>query len=117
MRDTLLTNCPNCGGELTGDGFCAYCKTKVRYANEIILEDEGWFTENDIEIMIKRKIGDTVYLVPFVGSLTEIEQDFCIDNRYIEYEDKKTLISLIHKSPEVSITFRGTMKKIPVKHL
>jgi hypothetical protein len=115
MKDTLLINCPNCGGELTGDGFCAYCKTKVRYANEIILEDEDWFTGNDVEIMIKRKIGDTVYLVPFVGSLTEIKQDFYTDNYYIEYDDKK--IPIRNSSPEVTLTFHGTMKKIPVKHL
>jgi len=111
MRDILLTNCPNCGGELTGDGFCAYCKTKVRYANEIILEDEDWFTGNDVEIMIKRKIDDTVYLVPFVGSLTEIKQDFYTDDYYIEYD------AIRNGSPEVTLTFRGTMKKIPVKHL
>lgn len=115
MKDILLINCPNCGGELTGDGFCAYCKTKVRYANEIILEDEDWFTGNDVEIMIKRKTGDTVYLVPFVGSLTEIKQDFCTDDLYIEYDNKK--IPIRNSSPEVTITFRGTMKKIPVKHL
>ena len=57
----------------------------------------------------------TVYLVPFVGSLTEIKQDFCTDTCYVEYGNKT--VPFRNSSPEVTITFRGTMKKIPVKHL
>lgn len=34
----LIHNCPNCGAALTSDGYCNYCKTKIRYANIIELE-------------------------------------------------------------------------------
>lgn len=46
----LVTNCPNCGGELTPDGYCQYCNTKVRLANAMEIET-GQFVSKPVEII------------------------------------------------------------------
>ena len=51
----LITNCPNCGGELTSDGYCQYCNTKVRLANAMEIET-GQFVSKPVEIEIRVKL-------------------------------------------------------------
>lgn len=89
--DKLLHNCPNCGAPLTSDGYCEYCKTKIRYANHVeILNDFFW--RERVEMLIKIRNGDTTTLIPFVGHLTEMRGDAI---------------------PEVSLRFDGRFGKIP----
>lgn len=89
MKDyVLMHNCPNCGGTLTDDGFCEFCKTKIRYANEITLCESDYFTGNEVEILIKRKIGDSTYVVPFSGYLSEVHREVA-EPCYIEYGNER----------------------------
>lgn len=45
----MLTNCSNCGAPLTKDGWCDYCKTKVRLA---LYEIKPTIIGNDPEIKL-----------------------------------------------------------------
>lgn len=65
---TLLTNCPNCGGVLTGNK-CEYCGTHVRYANEVDIDFKG----KPIELVLNIKQGDTVTVLPMVGRINTVE--------------------------------------------
>lgn len=66
----MLTNCPNCGAALRSDGYCEYCKTKIRYANELEIES-GLFDRCEVEILLKHHNGDgTVVVAPFKGWLS-----------------------------------------------
>jgi len=67
----LLTNCPNCAGVLTSDGFCEYCNTKVRYANVLELSDMD--RGEIVEILIKMRDKDRVSVLPVKGFITSIE--------------------------------------------
>ena len=74
----LLTNCPNCGAPLTSDGYCFYCNTKVRYANEVEYQTfllNGCITDiAPTEIYFKFKADDgTLIVLPFVGKPENIE--------------------------------------------
>lgn len=100
----LLHNCPNCGGTLTDDGFCEFCKTKIRYANEMTLEDSDYFSGNEVEILIKRKVGDTTYVLPFVGYLSEIHREIS-EPHYIEYDGNR--IPFKCGSDRMKLTFDG----------
>ena len=100
----LLHNCPNCGGTLTDDGFCEFCKTKIRYANEMTLEDKDYFSGNEVEILIKRKVGDTTYVLPFIGYLSEIHREIA-EPVYCEYGNKT--VPFRQQSDRVKLTFEG----------
>lgn len=79
MNKVLQTNCPNCGGELTSDGFCTYCNTKVRYAN-ILEVNLGDYLMEPVEIEIKVKRGNELQIIPFKGHLvsyTANYESFC----------------------------------------
>lgn len=105
MRYTgmLVTNCPNCGGPLTSDGFCEYCKTKIRYANTIELES-GFlgFDMSEVEILLKCKKDDTTYLYPFVGRLRTIDIALRRDTLYVNHE------CVVSAAPDVELCFSGT---------
>lgn len=80
----LLTNCPNCGAPLSSDGYCEYCGTKARYANEVeynMLFSHGAINEIlPTEILFKMKAADgTLVVIPFYGRP---------ENITIEYEDR-----------------------------
>lgn len=68
----ILTNCPNCGAPLSSDGYCEYCKTKVRYVNEVeydTLLSSGTITEilpTEITFKFKGQNGEIV-VIPFIG--------------------------------------------------
>ena len=94
MSRLLLTNCPNCAGELDSDGFCPYCKTKVRYANELDIQgDSSWIGGNPVEIAIKVKRGDETVVYPFEGYLSSMNVSY-----YTPYV-----------LPNVELTFNGTL--------
>ncbi len=102
----LLHNCPNCGAALTSDGYCNYCKTKIRYANIIELEGlNPYGCREPVEILLKfkNKNGETL-LMPFIGNLDQL----CIsyDNDCL-YADNTPMF--IRSKPNVDISFSGTI--------
>ena len=69
----MLTNCPNCGAVLTKDGWCDYCKTKVRLANLMDIDQES-MKYRPVEILLRFKNPDgTLVLMPFQGCLSSVE--------------------------------------------
>lgn len=69
----MLTNCPNCGAPLTKDGWCDYCKTKVRLANLIDIDQESMHYR-PVEMLLRFKNPDgTLVLMPFMGYLANVE--------------------------------------------
>lgn len=78
MKNMMITNCPNCGGELTESGFCKYCKTHVRYENELNIG------KNDVvEILIKHHSTDKdgnncAIITPFRGYLVSFHEEIPI---------------------------------------
>ena len=95
MQRRLLTNCPNCAGELHSDGYCPYCKTKVRYANELDIQAGGLCYGDFVEIAINVKQGDKTIVYPFVGRIRSLEISHVIDSW-----------------PSVELIFDGTLKKL-----
>jgi hypothetical protein len=81
----MLTNCPNCGATLTKDGWCNYCKTKVRLANLMDIDRET-MQYRLVEILLRFKNPDgTLILMPFEGYLSEVDLNFPtidIESRY-----------------------------------
>lgn len=98
----LVANCPNCGGELTSDGYCQYCNTKVRLANAMEIET-GQFVSKPVEIEIRVKRGGETIIIPFEGYLQSIDMKF--DSVDIYYGDKKC--AHIPSRPSVDLTFSG----------
>lgn len=86
----LITNCPNCGGELTSDGYCQYCNTKVRLANAM-----------EIEIRVKR--GDETIIIPFEGYLQSIDMRY--ETTDIYFDNKK--YAYMPSRPSVDLAFSG----------
>lgn len=93
MSRQLLTNCPNCAGELNSDGTCPYCKTKVRYANELDIQAGSPWVDgyNPVEIAIKVKRGNETIVYPFEGYLSSMK---------VQHE--------AYMLPRVELTFNGT---------
>lgn len=72
----MLTNCPNCGATLTKDGWCDYCKTKVRLANLMDIDQES-MKYLPVEILLRFKNPDgALVLMPFQGHLSEVDVHF-----------------------------------------
>lgn len=69
----LLTNCPNCAGELEKGGYCRYCNTHVRMANELDINSNDF---NRIELMLNIKRGNETLLIPCVGYMADISVKF-----------------------------------------
>lgn len=98
----LVTNCPNCGGELTSDGYCQYCDTKVRLANAMEIET-GQFVSKPVEIEIRVKRGDETIIIPFEGYLQSIDIQY--ETTDIYFDNKKYAYML--NRPSVDLTFSG----------
>ena len=98
----LVTNCPNCGGELTSDGYCQYCNTKVRLANAMEIET-GQFVSKPVEIEIRVKQGDETIIIPFEGHLQSIDMKFDSVDIYADGKKYATLPS----RPSVDLAFSG----------
>ena len=83
----LLTNCPNCAGELLKDGYCYHCNTHVRMANELDIDYSNF---NRMEIMLNVKQGNETILIPCVGCIIGVSKHYS----YMEL-------------PEIEFTFKG----------
>jgi len=105
----MLINCPNCGAPLTSDGYCNYCKTKVRYANHLEIISDDIMHMRDVEILLKFKKGDTLSLIPFVGHVDALQVDY--DNTTL-YCDGSSYASFAN-NPTVHISFTGGIGSIP----
>lgn len=104
----MLINCPNCGAPLTSDGYCNYCKTKIRYANHLEIISDDIMRMPDVEILLKFKKDDTLTLIPFVGHVDELEFDYNTTDLYcdgIQY-------SSFANNPMVHISFSGGIGSI-----
>lgn len=111
----ILTNCPNCGAPLSSDGYCEYCKTKVRYINEVeydTLLSSGAITEIlPTEILFKFKAEDgSLVVIPFIGKP---------ENITIEYEDRcavgrggSTIMKIFAGPPTVRFEMVGNVSPI-----
>ena len=105
----MLINCPNCGAPLTSDGYCNYCKTKVRYANHLEIINDDVMHLRDVEILLKFKKGDTLTLIPFVGHVDELRCDY--DNTTLYCDN--SLYASFANNPTVHISFTGGIGNIP----
>lgn len=109
----LLSNCPNCGAPLRSDGYCEYCKTKIRYANHIEILN-GWEEiRNNVEILLKIERDNTTILVPFKGRLSQLTMENTSD--CFLYADDNPYCIMSH--PEVTLTFEGFLSEIPETEL
>lgn len=104
----MLINCPNCGAPLTSDGYCNYCKTKVRYANHLEIINDDITRAPDVEILLKFKKDDTLTLIPFVGHVDELQFEY--DSTTLYYDNQPMHIS---NNPTVHISFTGGIGSIP----
>ena len=98
----ILTNCPNCGGTLLDSGFCPYCKTKVRYENEITISNRC----KPVEILIKYiEEGDVpvAHMVSFRGTLTRVEEMYDPI-----YTDLGQGFHQLKNKPRITLEFEGT---------
>lgn len=112
---TLLTNCPNCGAPLSSNGYCSYCNTKVRYANELeyhTLFSHGCITEIlPTEIMFKFKNEDgSMVIIPFVGKPENIELTY---DSYDAVDHSGHILSSIHSAPTIKFDFTGSIGELP----
>ena len=112
---TLLTNCPNCGAPLSSDGYCSYCNTKARYANELeynTLFSCGRITEIlPTEIMFKFINEDgTMVIIPFVGKPENIELSY---DSYEAIGYGGHISSSFHSTPTVKFDFIGNVGELP----
>ena len=99
----LLINCPNCGAPLRGDGYCEYCDTQIRYANEVeLLNLDDIFMPNEVQIMFKVKKKDATLLIPFRGFVESIATSY---ERETFYADNTPILSAA--VPHVQIELDG----------
>lgn len=111
----MLTNCPNCGAPLNDNGYCSYCNTKVRYANEIeslvrMSQRKGITDLQPTEILFKfyDPESETVFLLPIVGKVDNISINY---NETCVYGSNYKIAS-IHSSPEVSLKIIGAVGEV-----
>lgn len=97
----LLTNCPNCGAPLRSDGYCEYCKTKIRYANEVELSRIG-HNIKPIEILLKFQENDGTVFMPVRGYVDTIEINRELESAYY-YEGAM----VTNRLTQVSFVFNG----------
>lgn len=108
----LMHNCPNCGAELTHNGYCEYCNTKIRYANS--LEIQSYFFRNEpVEILLKKMNPDgTMVVMPFIGRLENMEIHYEYDEVTTLYADNNPYYAVHASAPLISLNFEGTMGDI-----
>lgn len=97
----LLTNCPNCGGELLIDGVCPYCGTKVRYANELDIDRN----KNSIELILRIKKGNELLILPTCGIIEELSINY---SNYDGFYCDGTLVKTIGHT-EIDFSFHGVI--------
>lgn len=110
----MLTNCPNCGAPLTSEGYCEYCNTKARYANEVewSMFYHGAITDVlPTEVMFKFKADDgTTVVLPFYGKPVSIEIEDCDYSTANIQGD--TFFKYTVGPPTVRIEIEGTISKV-----
>ena len=109
MSNWLRTNCPNCGGNLTFDGKCPYCDTKIRAANEmrITLNDYLSFPDKiEIDIKVKQSDGN-VAVIPFIGHLESVTHH--IEPVYADYLGGKRVI--LNNGHELKLVLTGRARE------
>lgn len=90
----LVTNCPNCGAVLI-DGYCNYCNTKVRFANELDFEADR-FRTGHTEIMFHIKHDDgTIVIYPFIST------GMSFDYSFVSFDER----------PNIDIHFYGYLEQ------
>ena len=105
----LLHNCPNCGAQLTHNGYCEYCKTKIRYANSLEIESD-WFRNEPVEILLKKKNPDgTMVVMPFIGKLEDMRIRYEYGDVETLYADNNPYYTVRSSPPIVSLNFEGTI--------
>ena len=105
MQNKLTHNCPNCGAALRQDGFCEYCKTKIRYANVLELNLD-LFRNDIVEILItKRNRDESITLIPIEGRIRALNVESG-ENTTL-YADDKVVSTIVCQSPTVEIYFEG----------
>ena len=106
MRKMLITNCPNCGGELPQNGECKYCGTKVRFENELRVD-----SREPIEILIKRteryNWEEHIVLIPFNGFLIRMEEQLPELTAFPLCEREP--VCILPSRPIVNLEFEGTV--------
>lgn len=106
MRKMLITNCPNCGGELAHSGECEYCRTKVRLENELRVD-----SREPIEILIKRTERyngkEHITLIPFRGFLIRMEEQ--LPELTAFSLDERGPVCILPQRPIVNLEFEGTV--------
>lgn len=111
MNKQMSTNCPNCGGELTSEGYCYYCNTKVRYANELIVDlQDSIISCSEVEIMITVKRNNDIILIPFKGYIESFQEEFDTVSCFPIGNNSFQLNRSAH--PRLSITFSGYAQKV-----
>ena len=104
----MLTNCPNCGAPLTKDGWCDYCKTKVRLAN-LMEVSQGYYNQKPVEILLKiNNLDGTITYMPFIGMLTEIDVQHRCEPVYFD-----NIPHYISNEPDIQLTLNGHLCKLP----
>lgn len=104
---TLLTICPNCGAPLRGDGYCEYCDTQVRYANEVEFQNlDDIFMSNEVQIMFKVKKNGATLLIPFRGFIESITTFY---ERETFYADNTPVLTAA--VPHIRIEFDGIVDR------
>lgn len=107
MKKMLITNCPNCGGELPENGNCKYCGTKVRFENELNIDER-----EPVEILIKRTSkgsnGENILsFIPFRGFLISLDYEYPVLDCFCLSDNMYT--SIQSNIPNVTLTFNGTI--------
>jgi hypothetical protein len=116
---TLITNCPNCGAELNEDGFCSYCETKIRYANELELSMHDLLPERT-EVLMKfnkttinengEEIKETI-LMPMSLYLENVELDTICDYSYVRCGSLLKVIPNNNPTKHCKLTFDAYIGK------
>lgn len=105
MKNKLTHNCPNCGAVLRQDGFCEYCKTKIRYANVVELNLDI-FKNDIVEILItKRNRDKSITLIPVKGRIRALNVTSGEDATL--YADDVVVHTFVCQPPTVEIYFEG----------
>ena len=107
----LMHNCPNCGAELTHNGYCEYCHTKIRYANSLEIQSD-WFKNEQVEILLKKMNPDgTMVVMPFRGRLMEMR--ICQEDDGLSfYADNEVVNTIRSVPPKVYLNFEGTVDTV-----
>lgn len=102
----LIHNCPNCGATLRHDGYCEYCKTKIRYANELEIQRLAYHVK-PIEMLLKVVKEDHTILIPVRGHISSL--NLSRENDYPTFYGDNQVLSSMSSQTNVSFEFDGRL--------